>query len=157
MAILTLRMGLFWTLSMISVCYLTVLPSWLERGPEFANVASAVSVTLMFVSGLVSKISTEINAFIADQNNLEAQRKIIEREIELNQQIKAFLPKEIYRRFLLLVEKNITPQQAMRELLDTKEARSRLSAQRHQRLYQTNQATTRFYFLFRHSEYPPLH
>ncbi len=121
-AIITLRMGLFWTIVMISMCYLTVLPSWLERGPEFANVISAVSVTLMFVSGLVSKISTEINAFIADQNNLEAQRKIIEREIELNQQIKAFLPKEIYRRFLLLVEKNITPQQAMRQLLDTKEA-----------------------------------
>lgn len=109
------------TIFYMLVCYSTVINCWIARGNELANIISFAVVAVMFACALRGRQSSDIDAFIAEQENLETQKKLIEREMELNQQIKAFLPREIYRRFLGLVQGNRKPNDAMDELLRCKE------------------------------------
>ena len=60
----------------------------------------------------------EIAGFLAEQEKLQAQKKLIESEIELNSEIRAFLPKQIYDRMIVERQRRrTTVLQAMDEAL----------------------------------------
>jgi class 3 adenylate cyclase len=113
-----LRLSPAATVAYVCGCYGMMLPEWLVRDELFGHIISTASVALVLTVSMRSRQSIEVSAFLSEQANLESQKKLIEREMELNAQIKAFLPKEIYRRFLKIVEEGTSPNQAMLRLLD---------------------------------------
>ena len=79
---------------------------------------SAAVVGLVIVSVFRSRMVNEVDLFITTQKERDAQSKLIASQIELNDQIKAFLPKIIYQRFQALVQNNgLTSLQAMDEVM----------------------------------------
>jgi class 3 adenylate cyclase len=87
-------------------------------GQSPAMVASASTVTLIFIVFTRAKYVSDINLFIATQRNLEQQKKFIEVNLEFTNQIKAFLPGEISKRLTYYVqESRMTTLQAIDEVL----------------------------------------
>lgn len=122
MATLSLRVSIISSALYLLACYGCEVSAWLARPHELATIMSAATFGLLFVVMLRTRLSADVAAFIADQQNMESQRKLIEAEMELNQQIKAFLPKEIYERFLFHVKhQGLQPSLAMSKVLEPKE------------------------------------
>ncbi|HVJ64305.1 MAG TPA: hypothetical protein VM901_03520 [Bdellovibrionota bacterium] len=94
-------------------------------GFEFWN---PVASNYMIISGAVlgaaavamfrARMNADVEAFIAVQENLETQGKLIESQMDLNNQIKSFLPKIIYERFINILKlQKSSSLQAMDEVL----------------------------------------
>lgn len=86
-----------------SALYLVTLyafsaPAWLARPSELPYIVSAAIVGMLGVGVLRSRLSSDVESFIANQEKLEAQSALIQAQLDLNDQVRSFLPKEIYRR-----------------------------------------------------------
>jgi class 3 adenylate cyclase len=105
------------------VSYLTCLPAWLGRPSEFPYILSAAIVGAVVVAVLRSRLTAEVEAFINEQEKLETQLELIETQQELTDQVRSFLPREIYRRIIDLVQRERkTVLQAMDEVLHARMA-----------------------------------
>lgn len=92
--------------------------AWLGRPDEFFYIFSAAVVGLVVAAAFRSRMHIEVSAFIAERENLEAQAKLIQAELEMSEQIRAFLPKEIFTRFSRLRSRQrFTALQAIDEVL----------------------------------------
>lgn len=112
-----LRRGPLFSVLSILFFYGIGFEFWGIHQPLPAMVSGAVLATGV-VAMLRSRMSVDVGAFIAVQENIETQSKLIESQMDLNNQIKSFLPKVIYDRFLkILRSRRSTSLQAMDEVL----------------------------------------
>ena len=93
-----LRKSVFASLAYLTFSYLFCLQAWSARDKEIPYIISMTVVSYIFVAVVRNRMSTDVTAFIAVQAQLETQMKLIESQQELNDEIEAFLPKELYRR-----------------------------------------------------------
>ncbi len=73
-------------------------PSFLEAGVSTHMILSAAVVVIIFIVFSRVNYQDEIQFFIANLEKMDAQKKIIELNLEFTNQIKAFLPREISKR-----------------------------------------------------------
>ena len=64
--------------------------------------------SLVIIGGIAtlllrSHLAAEVQLFIAKQRRLEDQARLIEQQIEINEHIKAFLPKKLYNQVISIV------------------------------------------------------
>lgn len=87
-------------ISICSVIFFTALqsPSLLSGGIELPFILSASAVVAVFVSMVRSGYVAEIRYFIASQENVSAQKKIIQLNMEFADRMRAFVPRVIYGR-----------------------------------------------------------
>ncbi len=79
-------------------------PLFIEAGLSPAMMGSASAVMIIFILLLKTKTVSEVKLFLANQRNLESQRRIIETNLEFTSQIKSFLPKEICNRLTYCIQ-----------------------------------------------------
>jgi class 3 adenylate cyclase len=104
--------------------YALVWPSLRQTSVHPSYLISAMIVSVVILLGLRSRMSAEIDGFIDEQTLMETQRKLIESEMELNSQIRAFLPSEIYRRVMHLIQTQQLPvHNAVEEVLKLRSCR----------------------------------
>lgn len=93
-------------------------PSLTQSSISTPALYSAAVATLLFVAITRSRYLGDIRYFLANQQNIEAQRRMIEMNIEFNDRIRAFLPKEISSRLTgFLTDNRMTVLQAVDEVL----------------------------------------
>jgi class 3 adenylate cyclase len=97
------------TSTLLSVLYMFAavivsLPGILSRPDETLYIVSAFWVGVIFVGIVRSTYSNKVSAFISNQENIESKKKIIELQLGIENQIKSFLPKVVYKEFKSLVE-----------------------------------------------------
>ena len=87
-------------ISILIVVFFTTLqtPSLIIGGIELPFILSASAVVAVFVSMVRSSYVSEIRYFIASQENVSTQKKLIELNIEFADRMRAFVPKVIYSR-----------------------------------------------------------
>jgi class 3 adenylate cyclase len=113
---------------LISIVYalglLTLIwPVLLQSGQSQSMMFSASVVTLIFIVYMKAKYVSDLNLFIANQNNVDSQKKIIEINMEFTNQIKSFLPAEIAKRLTYNVqEQRMSVLQATDEVLRPRRA-----------------------------------
>ena len=96
----------------------TQWPSFIQSGISRPTVISGIVATLMFILITRSKYLSDIRFFLASQQNLDSQRKMIEMNIEFTDRIRAFLPREISSRLAdKLSDNRHTVLQAVDEIL----------------------------------------
>jgi len=78
----------------------------LEAGVSPRVLYSGVVATLLFVYVSRSSYLNEIRYFLANQQNLESQKRFIQLNIEFTDRIRAFLPHEISKRLTRRLEEN---------------------------------------------------
>lgn len=94
---------------------------FLEAGLEPPLLYSATAITLIFVVFARSGYLSEIRYYVANQQNIETQTRIIEMNVEFTDRLRAFLPEEIARRLFRYVEdQKMTILQAIEEVLRPK-------------------------------------
>lgn len=90
----------------------------MRAGQSPSMMFSAAVVTQIFVVYFKSKYLSDIRLFLANQKNIEAQRKIIEINMEFTNQVKAFLPSEISKRLIHYIkDQRMSVIQAIDEVL----------------------------------------
>ena len=93
-------------------------PSLMEAGLPTPPAISASVVTLVLILAARSAYTSDIKYFLLSQQNLAAQKRNIELNIEFTDRIKSFIPGEIARRLeALLSERDVTVLQAIDEVL----------------------------------------
>ena len=93
-------------------------PSFLQSGISKPTVVSGVVATLMFISITRSKYLSDIRFFLASQQNIDSQRRMIEMNVDFTDRIRAFLPREISTRLTeRLSDNRHTVLQAVDEIL----------------------------------------
>jgi class 3 adenylate cyclase len=93
-------------------------PSFAQSGISRPTVISGIVATLMFILITRSKYLSDIRFFLASQQNLDAQRRMIEMNVEFTDRIRAFLPREISNRLTeRLSDNRHTVLQAVDEIL----------------------------------------
>jgi class 3 adenylate cyclase len=93
-------------------------PSFLQSGISRPTVVSGVVATLMFISITRSKYLSDIRFFLASQQNIDSQRRMIEMNVDFTDRIRAFLPREISTRLTeRLSDHRHTVLQAVDEIL----------------------------------------
>lgn len=75
-------------------------PSLVAAGAPLTYVLSAAAVGTILVAVFRARMGSEVAWFLAEQEKMEAQKRAIESEMELNEEIRSFLPREIYVRVL---------------------------------------------------------
>lgn len=107
--ILSLNASAGLSLACLVLAYLSQLSAWLSRPNEFPYILSAASVGMIFTAVMRARLSMDVDVFLAERSQLEAQKNLIENQREMNEHIQAFLPRKIYRTFLNLVKKKKLP------------------------------------------------
>ena len=93
-------------------------PSFLQSGISRPTVVSGAVATLMFISITRSKYLSDIRFFLASQQNIDSQRRMIEMNVDFTDRIRAFLPREISTRLTeRLSDNRHTVLQAVDEIL----------------------------------------
>lgn len=93
----------------------------MESGQSPSMMFSASVVTALFTTYMKAKYLADIRLFVANQENIESQRKIIEINLEFTNQVKAFLPLEISNRLSYFVrDQRMSVVQAIDEVLRPK-------------------------------------
>lgn len=87
----------------LSSIYLLQKNSLAQTSVQPAYLISAAIMGVIFVTTFRTRMSAEIDSFIEEQTHLETQKKLIQSQMELNTQIRAFLPSEIYKRVISLI------------------------------------------------------
>ena len=104
---MAIRKPLLETSLVFIVLNLVAKPGYdLQKGYDFYWLISLTIVLGILAMYLRALFSTEIKLFISNQQQLEAQSKIIEIEQGVSDQLRRFLPKEIYRRVSYAMLKN---------------------------------------------------
>jgi class 3 adenylate cyclase len=92
--------------------------SFVQSGISKPTVVSGVVATLMFILITRSKYLSDVRFFLASQQNLDAQRRMIEMNVDFTDRIRAFLPREISTRLTeRLADNRHTVLQAVDEIL----------------------------------------
>ncbi|MGE4107883.1 MAG: hypothetical protein AB7F66_11765 [Bacteriovoracia bacterium] len=118
---LTLSNSIFFSSTYLLVAYCIQLSFFLARTGEHSYILSAAIVGLVATVAIRSTFNLKVTSFIFEQERLETQKKLIELQIEMNEQIRSFLPKEIYNRLnTLITDKKQTVTQAINEVLRSK-------------------------------------
>jgi class 3 adenylate cyclase len=102
---IALRSSMAMSMLFLLVCYGFEYAAWASRAAELPYTLSAASVGLIFTAVLRSRQQTEIKAFLSELEKLEAQRLLIQAQEEMSDQLRSFLPSEIYRRAETLMKK----------------------------------------------------
>lgn len=98
-----------------------IWPGLIESNQSSSMMLSAVLVTQFFIVFIKSKYMSDIRLFIANQKNIEAQRKFIEINLEFTNQVKAFLPLQISKRLMhAMKDERMNVIQAIDEVLRPK-------------------------------------
>ncbi len=92
------------TIILASAIILTQSPFLIESGVPFSSLVSTAFTTLVIILILRSSYVTDIRNFALNQENIAAQKKIIELNIEFADRIRAFIPRVIAERLEQLVE-----------------------------------------------------
>jgi len=115
---MVLRVSIFSSLMYSAALLALIAPVLIESGQSTAMMFSASVVTMIFIVFLKAKSVSELKLFISNQMNLDAQKKIIEINMEFTNQIKSFLPNEISKRLIYFVqEQRMSVIQAVDEVL----------------------------------------
>lgn len=100
-----------------------VWPTLIEANQRPSMMFSAAVVTLIFIIYMKAKYISDLNLFIANQKNIEGQKRIIEINMEFTDQIKSFLPQEISKRLTYSVQElRMSVLQATDEVLRPRKA-----------------------------------
>lgn len=117
-SVIVLRESIFVSVLYAATVLFLIWPIFMEAGQSPSMIFSASAVTLIFVVYMRAKYGSEVRLFIANQRNLDNQKKIIEINLEFSNQIKSFLPGEIARRLTHYVqEQRMSVLQATDEVL----------------------------------------
>ncbi len=117
-SVFILRMPLASSLGFAIAVMGAFLPSLIEAGVSISMAFSAFSVTLIFIIYGQSRTLFNVQLFIANQQNLETQKKVIEINLEFNNQLRSFLPREIYERIIFnMRKKRMAANHAIEEVL----------------------------------------
>jgi class 3 adenylate cyclase len=113
-----LRTSMLKSLAFGGVTLATQWSSFEQSGISRPTVISGIVATLMFILITRSKYLSDIRFFLASQQNLDAQRRMIEMNVEFTDRIRAFLPREISTRLSeRLSDNRHTVLQAVDEIL----------------------------------------
>ncbi len=113
-----LRTTLLWSLSFSIVVLATQWSSFLQSSVSTPALLTGVLGTILFVTVTRSKYLGDIRYFLANQENVHAQKQMIEMNIEFNDRIRAFLPKQISARLTgFLTDNRMSVLQAVDEVL----------------------------------------
>jgi class 3 adenylate cyclase len=117
-AAMLLRTSMAMSLLFAAATLASQWPSFLASGISRPTIYSGMVATLMFVSITRAKYLGDIRYFLASQQNIDAQRRMIEMNIEFTDRIRAFLPREISSRLnKRLSDNRSTVLQAVDEVL----------------------------------------
>jgi len=106
------------TILLSSLFMLSQAPFFLEAGVPLSSIISTGFTTLVIILILRASHATEIRNFALNQENIAAQKKIIELNIEFADRIRAFIPRVIAQRLENLVQQDqLTVIQAAVEVL----------------------------------------
>lgn len=104
------------------LCLLVQWNSWITSGVNPNHLVSAYAVSIIVMMIYKSSLREEIRSFIANNERVELQAKVIETQKSMNDQIQAFLPKKIRERLTyLMVNNRMNVIQAIDEVLRVKE------------------------------------
>lgn len=113
-----LRTSILWSVLFASAILTTQWPSLTQTSISTPALYSGAATTILFVAVARSKYLGDIRYFLANQENIDAQRRMIEMNIEFNDRIRAFLPKEISTRLTgFLTDNRMSVLQAIDEVL----------------------------------------
>jgi class 3 adenylate cyclase len=76
------------------------LPSYDVEAIGAPQLLSAFLIAFASVILFRARMAADVAAFVAEQEKLDTEKRLIETEISLSQEIRAFLPREIYHRIL---------------------------------------------------------
>ncbi|MGZ3770464.1 MAG: adenylate/guanylate cyclase domain-containing protein [Bdellovibrio sp.] len=121
-SIMILRLNAFYSLIFGIGTTFSIFSTIVESGILKSMVLSATEFTLVSIIFLRSKYASDVKLFLANQRNLDAQKKIIKINLEFTNQIKAFLPKEIASRLTHFIQdRRMSVLQATDEVLRPKQ------------------------------------
>lgn len=87
------------TVVYLSLCLAVGIPFWNPEQNDFMIYSAAV-VGLAAAVVFRSRMSSDVSAFLAHQEKIKAQKELVQKQIELNEQIKSFF--EVWHGALLL-------------------------------------------------------
>lgn len=120
-SIMVLRLNPLFSLVFGIGAMILIFPTIIEAGKSKSMVFSASIFTGVCIIFLRSKYASDVKLFLANQRNLDAQKKIIKINLEFTEQIKAFLPKEIASRLTHFIQdRRMSVLQATDEVLRPK-------------------------------------
>jgi len=105
LATIAIRTNVFSSVFFLMAAFILEIPAWLARPDELPYIVSAGFFGFVAVVILRSRMSVQVSAFISEMENLKTNEKLISTQKEINDQIKAFLPREIYSRFIEALNK----------------------------------------------------
>ena len=106
------------TILLSTLIMLTQTPFFLQSGVPLSSVISTAFTTLVIILVLRASHATEIRNFALNQENIAAQKRIIELNIEFADRIRAFIPRVIAQRLeTLMKDDRLTVIQAAVEVL----------------------------------------
>lgn len=115
---LSISTSMAFSLVYLSLIYLLQSKAWLSRGDELPYIISAATVGYITVTVFRARLSIDVDFFISEQSRLETQTLLIQKQEEMNEQVKAFLPKKVYKKLLsLILEEKISVAQAIDEVM----------------------------------------
>jgi class 3 adenylate cyclase len=93
-------------------------PSFVEAGLPRTAVLCGIAAALIFVTITRSKYASDVRLFLANEMNVDAQRRMIEMNVDFTDRVRAFLPREISTRLNeRLADSRLTVFQAVDEVL----------------------------------------
>jgi class 3 adenylate cyclase len=98
LTVVTMRTSVLLSLSLSVFLLAIVWPSFIRSGIDAPLALSGGILTLVTVFLLRSSYASEVAYFYSQQSNLEAQKKIVELNVEFSERIRTFLPQEITSR-----------------------------------------------------------
>ncbi len=101
-----LRMSMLKSLAFGGAVLASQWASLLESGISRPAAISGIVATLIFIVITRSKYLGDIRFFLASQQNLDSQRRMIEMNVEFTDRIRAFLPREISTRLTERLSEN---------------------------------------------------
>ena len=116
--VMTFRLSPLNSITIASLIIATQTPSLIESGVPLSSIVSAGFVTLLVLMVVRTAHIADIRNFVLNQENVAAQKQIIELNIEFADRVRAFIPKVIAKRLEDYVTQNrLTVLQAAVEVL----------------------------------------
>ncbi|MFU8814436.1 MAG: adenylate/guanylate cyclase domain-containing protein [Pseudomonadales bacterium] len=123
-AMVMLRLSPLNSLLLATSIMVTQTPFLLESGVPPASLISAAFVVLLITLFLRSSHVADVRNFVLNQENIAAQKRIIELNIEFSDRLRAFIPRIIAERLEAQVQQNhLSMIQATVEILRPRQAR----------------------------------
>jgi len=117
-SVLALRLNPALSLLFSIFTIFTVTPSLVEAGLPISYPLSAGATTLLLVAAFRTSNLSDVRGFLLEQQNIAAQKQIIDLNAEFAERIRAFIPKVIADRLDLLInERRLSVLQASVEVL----------------------------------------